>query len=63
MKNFLAQVYGSIVGIIMVISFLGCWIYCIATYGFLLGVGFGWVPSLIVTYLVVALLLSPFYEK
>ena len=30
-----------------VITFLGCWIYCIATYGFLLGVGLGWLPSAI----------------
>ncbi len=30
-----------------VIIFLGCWIYCIATYGFLLGVGLGWLPSAI----------------
>jgi hypothetical protein len=30
-----------------VIVFLGCWIYCIASYGFLLGVGIGWFPSLI----------------
>jgi len=29
------------------ILFLGFWIYCIATYGFLIGVGIGWLPSLI----------------
>lgn len=29
------------------ITFIGCWIYCIAAYGFLLGVGLGWLPSLI----------------
>lgn len=28
--------------------FIGCWIYCIDTYGFLLGVGLGWLPSAIV---------------
>jgi len=28
--------------------FIGSYIYCIATYGFLLGVGLGWLPSLIV---------------
>jgi hypothetical protein len=27
--------------------FLGCWIYCITSYGFLLGVSVGWVPSAI----------------
>jgi hypothetical protein len=31
-----------------VLVFLGCWIYCIASYGFLLGVGLGWLPSGIV---------------
>lgn len=30
-----------------VIVFLGCWIYCVAAYGFLLGVGIGWFPSII----------------
>lgn len=28
--------------------FLGCWIYCVATYGFLVGVTLGWIPSAIV---------------
>lgn len=28
--------------------FIGSWIYCIATYGYLLGVGLGWLPSVIV---------------
>lgn len=32
--------------------FVGCWIYCIATYGFLLGVGLGWLPSIIVAYII-----------
>ena len=27
------------------LTFLGCWWYCIAEYGFLLGVGLGWLPS------------------
>lgn len=31
-----------------VIIFIGSWIYCIATYGYLLGLGLGWLPSLIV---------------
>jgi hypothetical protein len=34
------------------ILFIGCWIYCIATYGFLLGVGLGWLPSAIVATIV-----------
>lgn len=39
------------------ITFIGSWIYCIAHYGFLLGVGLGWLPSIIVA--VVAGLLWP----
>jgi hypothetical protein len=35
--------------------FLGSWIYCIATYGYLLGVGLGWLPSAIVGALAAAL--------
>jgi hypothetical protein len=34
------------------ILFLGCWIYAIASYGFLLGVGLGWFPSAIVATIV-----------
>jgi hypothetical protein len=30
------------------ITFIGCWIYAIVAYGFLLGVGLGWLPSAIV---------------
>jgi hypothetical protein len=32
--------------------FLGCWIYCISSYGFLLGVGLGWLPSAITAFIV-----------
>jgi len=35
-----------------VLIFIGCWIYCIAHYGFLWGVGLGWLPSAIVAYVV-----------
>lgn len=31
-----------------VISFIACWIYAIASWGFLLGVGLGWIPSLFI---------------
>jgi hypothetical protein len=34
------------------ITFVVTWIYCIATYGFLLGVGIGWLPSIIVAAIV-----------
>jgi hypothetical protein len=35
-------------GITSFITFIGSWIYCIVTYGYLLGVGLGWLPSIIV---------------
>ena len=33
------------------ITFVASWLYCIATYGFLFGVGLGWLPSIIVAYI------------
>ena len=33
------------------ITFVACWIYCIVTYGFLLGVGLGWLPSMITAFI------------
>jgi len=30
-----------------IIIFVGCWIYTIVAYGFLIGVGIGWFPSAI----------------
>lgn len=39
------------------IVFLGAWIYAIANYGFLFGVGLGWLPSAIIAG--VALVLWP----
>ena len=37
-------------GITGLIVFTVAWIYCIATYGFLLGVGLGWLPAIITAY-------------
>ena len=40
---------GRRVGLVVgAITFIASWIYCIASYGYLLGVGLGWLPSLIV---------------
>ena len=30
-----------------VVAFFGSWIYCVSTYGYLLGFGVGWLPSII----------------
>ncbi len=43
---------GTAVGFLV---FVGCWIYCIFAYGFLLGVGLGWLPALICGFLAAAL--------
>lgn len=42
-------------GIVGVPVFVGCWLYCVAHYGFLLGVAVGWFPSLIVAVIAGAL--------
>ena len=41
-----------------ILVFIGTWIWCIAEYGFLLGVGLGWLPSAITAFF--AGLLWPF---
>jgi len=38
--------------ICFVLVFIGGWIYCIASYGFLFGLGLGWLPSGIMAALV-----------
>lgn len=44
---------GAWAGIICAaITFVGSWIYCAATYGFLLGFGLGWLPSAILAVMV-----------
>jgi len=47
--------YGTGFTITAIITFIGSYIYCIATYGFLFGVGLGWLPSLIVAVIAGAL--------
>lgn len=37
---------GGILGFIVgLVTFIGSWWYCAATYGFLLGFGLGWLPA------------------
>lgn len=40
--------YWGVTILVWLAVFLGSWIYCIAEYGYLLGVGLGWLPSVIV---------------
>lgn len=39
-------------GLAAIATFIGSWIYCVATYGFLVGVCLGWLPALIVALIV-----------
>lgn len=42
--------------VVSMATFVGVWIYCIAEYGFLLGVGLGWLPAMIITQVLMAIL-------
>lgn len=48
----LGQVYYVIAWIVGVITAIICWIYCISQYGFLIGVGIGWLPSAIAGFVI-----------
>jgi hypothetical protein len=44
---------GGCLGILpAIIAFVGSWWYCTASYGYLLGFGLGWLPSIILAALV-----------
>ena len=47
-----SNVYEIGFGITAIITFIGCWIYAIASWGFLLGVGMGWIPSFFIAVIV-----------
>ncbi len=38
-----------VIWVLLILVFVPCYIYCIVTYGFLWGLGIGWLPSGIVT--------------
>lgn len=49
----------AIVGAILgVVAFFGCWAYAIYSWGFLLGVGLGWIPSIFIG--LIAFAVGPF---
>lgn len=51
MQTYLA--IGGVLGWISgFVTFIGSYIYCVATYGFLFGLGLGWLPSMILGSLV-----------
>ena len=46
--DFFSQVYQIGFVLTWMLTFFGSWIYCAVSYGYLLGVGLGWLPSLFV---------------
>lgn len=48
----LKDVYAFLTFIAIILTFIGSWIYCMEEYGFLLGFGLGWLPSLLLAVLV-----------
>lgn len=51
----IGEIYGNIgqvaAYIVGALTFIGCYLYCIAAYGFLFGLGLGWMPSLIAAFI------------
>jgi hypothetical protein len=47
--------YGAGFAVTGFVTFVSCWIYCVSTYGFLIGVSIGWFPSAIAACVVGAL--------
>lgn len=45
--HYVGAVYGVGYWITFALLFVGFWIYCVAAYGFLIGVMLGWIPSVI----------------
>lgn len=37
--------YGCVAYLVGIVVFLGCWFYAVDTYGWFLGLAFGWFPS------------------
>ena len=42
-------------------TFVGCWIYAVATWGWFIGLGLGWIPGLVIAYIVASLFPLAFF--
>ena len=51
----IGEVYGIGFWITAVLTFIISWIYCIGTYGFLMGGAIGWIPSIILAAIIGAI--------
>ena len=44
---------GSVLGVLVGgLTFLGCWLYAIQSWGWFLGIAFGWIPAAIIAVIV-----------
>ena len=48
----LANIGCGLGSIAALVAFFGSWIYCVSEYGYLMGFGLGWLPSLILAAIV-----------
>ncbi len=48
-----SKVYFAIGYVLGFLSFWACWIYAVFSFGWFLGIAFGWIPSLIIALIVV----------
>ena len=46
------EAYEGIAALVGIVTFLACWAYAIARFGFLLGVGLGWIPAFFIAEIV-----------
>jgi len=51
-EGYYLRIGGILGALIGTVTFIGAYIYCIASYGFLFGFGLGWIPSGIVALIV-----------
>ena len=41
--------FGYLHGIVTLVTFLGCWGYSVALWGWFIGLGLGWIPALVIS--------------
>ena len=44
--------FGHLHAIATLVTFLGCWGYAIALWGWFIGLGFGWIPAAVISWIV-----------
>ena len=41
--------FGYLHGIVTLVTFVGCWVYAVALWGWFIGLGLGWIPALVIS--------------